>query len=126
MIRKRNYQRRQQRQDMGKDKKKEAKGRQKLRETKKKGLKTKGVGVCKILKYPEPSVSHREYFESLFDMSCFVWFQIYSESERTIHNLLDYVVCVQIKSNMSVCNKLNNTLFLKHVVLLFFFILIIV
>jgi hypothetical protein len=62
------------------------------------------VGVCKILKYPEPSASHREYFESLFEFSCFVWFQIYSESERTvsIDNLLDYVVCVyKLKCNMT-------------------------
>ena len=40
------------------------------------------VEGCKILKYPEPTAIHREYFETLFDMSCFVWFQLYSESER--------------------------------------------
>ena len=41
------------------------------------------VEACKILKYPEPSVMHRDYFETFFDMSCFIWFQIYSESKRT-------------------------------------------
>ena len=53
------------------------------------------VEVCKILKYPEPSAMHRDYFEILFDMSCFIWFQIYSESKRTecISNLIDYCVC---------------------------------
>jgi hypothetical protein len=54
------------------------------------------VEGCKILKYPEPTAIHREYFETLFDMSCFVWFQLYSESERTmfINNLIDYILCV--------------------------------
>ena len=54
------------------------------------------VEACKILKYPEPSAMHRDYFETLFDMSCFIWFQIYSESKRTecISSLIDYVVCV--------------------------------
>ena len=41
------------------------------------------VEACKILKYPQPSAMHRDYFETLFDMSCFIWFQIYSESKRT-------------------------------------------
>ena len=35
------------------------------------------VEACKILKYPEPSATHREYFEAMFDMSCFIWFQMY-------------------------------------------------
>ena len=54
------------------------------------------VEACKILKYPEPSAMHRDYFETLFDMSCFIWFQIYSESKRTecISNLIDYIICV--------------------------------
>ena len=54
------------------------------------------VAACKILKYPEPSATHRDYFETLFDMSCFIWFQIYSESKRTecISNLIDYIICV--------------------------------
>ena len=44
-----------------------------------------GIGeACKILKYPEPSATHRDYFETLFDMSCFIWFRIYSESKRTV------------------------------------------
>ena len=30
------------------------------------------VEACKILKYAEPSAIHRDYFETLFDMSCFV------------------------------------------------------
>ena len=30
------------------------------------------VEACKILKYPEPSAMHRDYFETLFDMSCFI------------------------------------------------------
>ena len=42
------------------------------------------VEACKILKYPEPSETQRDYFETLFDMSCFVWHQIYSEFERTV------------------------------------------
>ena len=29
------------------------------------------VEACKILKYPEPPAMHRDYFETLFDMSCF-------------------------------------------------------
>ena len=54
------------------------------------------VEACKILKYPGPSTMHREYFERLFDLSCFVWYQLYSELERTafINNLIDYVLCV--------------------------------
>ena len=32
------------------------------------------VEACTILKYPEPSAMHRDYFETLFDMSCFIWF----------------------------------------------------
>ena len=55
------------------------------------------VEACKILKFPEPSsATRREYFEALFDVSCFVWFQIYSDFERTafINNLIDYVFCV--------------------------------
>ena len=54
------------------------------------------VEACKILKFPEPSATHREYFEALFDVSCFVWLQIYSDFERTafIDNLIDYVFCV--------------------------------
>ena len=54
------------------------------------------VEACKILKYPEPSAMHRDYFETLFDMSCFIWFQIYSESKRTecISSLIDYIICV--------------------------------
>ena len=54
------------------------------------------VEECKILKYPDPSAMHRDYFGTLFDMSCFIWFQIYSESKRTecISNLIDYITCV--------------------------------
>ena len=54
------------------------------------------VEACKILKYPEPSETHRDYFEALFDMSCFVWFQLYSETERTlsIKKLMDHIMCV--------------------------------
>ena len=62
------------------------------------------VETCKILKYPEPSTMHREYFERLFDLSCFVWYQLYSELERTVgvNNLLDYVLCVcKLKCNTS-------------------------
>ena len=38
----------------------------------------------------------RDYFETLFDMSCSIWFQIYSESKRKecISNLIDYIICV--------------------------------
>ena len=51
------------------------------------------VEACKILKYPEPSETQRNYFETLFDMSCFLWHQMYSESERTVplSNLIDYI-----------------------------------
>ena len=54
------------------------------------------VEACKILKYPEPSAMHRDYFETLFHMSCFIWFQIYSETKRTecISSLIDYIICV--------------------------------
>ena len=63
------------------------------------------VEACKILKYPEPSETHREYFKELFDMSCFVWFKLYSETERTlsINNLIDHIICVcKLKYNASV------------------------
>ena len=63
------------------------------------------VEACKILKYPEPSAIHRDYFEALFDMTCFAWFQRYSELERTtfINNLIDYVLCVcKLKYNYTV------------------------
>ena len=63
------------------------------------------VEACKILKYPEPSTMHREYFGRLFDLSCFVWYQLYSELERTVgvNNLLDYVLCVfKLKCNTSI------------------------
>ena len=54
------------------------------------------VEAYKILKYPEPSETHRDYFEELFDMSCFVWFQLYSETERTlsINKLIDHIIWV--------------------------------
>ena len=54
------------------------------------------VEACTILKYPEPSAMHRDYFETLFDMSCFIWFQTYSESKRTecINIRIDYIICV--------------------------------
>ena len=61
------------------------------------------VEACKILKYPDPSAMYRDYFETLFDMSSFIWFQIYSESKKTecISSLIDYIICV--------CNKLRFT-----------------
>ena len=54
------------------------------------------VEACKVLKYPEASEIHRDYFEALFDMTCFVWFWLYSETERTlsINNLIDHIICV--------------------------------
>ena len=54
------------------------------------------VEACKILKYPEPLEIHRDYFEALFDMTCFACFQRYSEFERTtfMNNLIDYVLSV--------------------------------
>ena len=33
------------------------------------------VEVCKMLEYPEPTASHREHFEKLFDMSCLIGFR---------------------------------------------------
>ena len=69
-----------------------------------------GIGeACHILKYPELSEIHRDYFEALFDMSCFVWLQMYSETEKTssINNLIDYIICVcKLKYNTTVeCTK---------------------
>ena len=61
--------------------------------------------ACKILKYPESSGIHRDYFEALFDMTCFAWFQRYSEFKRTtfVNNLIDYVLCVcKLKYNYTV------------------------
>ena len=54
------------------------------------------VKACKILKYPESSAMHRDYFETMFDMSCLIWFQMCSESQRTecINNLIDYIIYV--------------------------------
>ena len=67
------------------------------------------VEACKILEYPELSEIHRDYFEALFDMSCFAWLQMYSETEKTsfINNLIDYVICVcKLKYNSTVeCTK---------------------
>ena len=70
------------------------------------------VEACKILKYPEPSAMHRDYFETLFDTSCFIWFQIYSESKRIecISSLIDYIICVCI-----ICVK--NLLYTCHYIL---------
>ena len=70
------------------------------------GVMWKGViEACKVLKYAEPSEIHRDYFEALFDMTFFAWFQRYSESKRTefINNLIDYVLCVcKLKYNYTV------------------------
>ena len=54
------------------------------------------VKARKILKYPESTAMHGDYFETMFDMSCFIWFQLYSESQRTecINNLIDYIIRV--------------------------------
>ena len=63
------------------------------------------VEACKILEYPEPSGIHRDYFEALFDMTCFACFQRYSEFKRTtfINNLIDYVLCMcKLKYNYTV------------------------
>ena len=48
------------------------------------------IEACKILKYLELSEVHRDFFEALFDMSCVVWFQMFSETKRTlsINNLI--------------------------------------
>ena len=48
------------------------------------------IEACKILKYLELLEVHRGFFEALFDMSCFVWFQMFSETKRTlsINNLI--------------------------------------
>ena len=63
------------------------------------------VEDCKILKYPELSEIHIDCFESLFDMLCFVWLRMYSETEKTssINNLIDCVICVcKLKYNSTV------------------------
>ena len=54
------------------------------------------VEGCKILKYPEPSSEHWEKFEILFYSSRFLWFEIFSEFERTasMNHLIDYIKCV--------------------------------
>ena len=48
------------------------------------------IEACKILKYLELSEVHKGFFEALFDMSCFVWFQMFSKTKRTlsINNLI--------------------------------------
>lgn len=63
------------------------------------------VEACKILKYPEPSIAYRCYFDTLFNMSWLVWSKMYSETERTIsiNNLMDYILCVcKLKSQSNV------------------------
>ena len=68
------------------------------------------VEACKILKYPELSAMHKDYFETLtFNMSCFIRFQIYSESKKTecISNLIDYIIYVcKLKFTSTVSNEL--------------------
>ena len=51
---------------------------------------------CKIVKYPELSEIHRDCIEALFDMLYFVWFQMFSKTNRTlsINNLIDCIICV--------------------------------
>ena len=51
---------------------------------------------CKILKYPELSEIHRDCIETLFDMLYFVWFQMFSKTNRTLsaNNLIDCIICV--------------------------------
>ena len=46
--------------------------------------------------------------ETLFDMSCFIWFQICSELKRTecISNLIDYTGCIKNVSNKK--SRLNS------------------
>ena len=53
------------------------------------------VEACKILKYPEPSAMHRYYFETLFDMSCFIWY-IVNRKEQSVLAILftTLFVCV--------------------------------
>ena len=47
------------------------------------------IEACKILKYLELLEVHRDFFEA-FDMSCVIWFQMFSETKRTlsINNLI--------------------------------------
>ena len=54
---------------------------------------------CKILKYPELSKIHRE---ALFDMSCFVWFQMFSKLKE--HCLLTILLTI-----LFVCVNQNTT-----------------
>ena len=42
------------------------------------------IEACKILKYLELSEVHIGFFEALFDMSCVVWCQMFSETKRTL------------------------------------------
>ena len=48
------------------------------------------IEACKILKYLELLEVHRDFFEALFDMSCVVWFQMFSDTKRalSINNLI--------------------------------------
>ena len=48
------------------------------------------IEACKILKYPELSEIQRDYFEALFDMLCFVWFQMFSETKRILYCMVWY------------------------------------
>lgn len=51
---------------------------------------------CKIVKLSPPSETFRRYFDTLFNLSWFIWSKMYSDNERTfiIINLLDYIICV--------------------------------
>ena len=53
---------------------------------------------------------HGDYFETMFDMSCFIWFQLYSESQRTecINNLIDYIIRVCKLKFTSTVSCINN------------------
>ena len=48
-------------------------------------------------KYPEQTEIYKDYFEALFDMSCFAWFQINTYIQTvSINNLIDHVYAYAI------------------------------
>ena len=65
------------------------------------------IETCKILKYLELSEIHKDNFEALFNMSRFLWFQMFSKTKRilsmSINNLIDYIICVcKLKYNSAI------------------------
>ena len=60
------------------------------------------IEACKIRKYPELSEIHRDHFEALFNVSCFVCFQCFLKLKE--HCLLTILLTI-----LSLCVNLNTT-----------------